>query len=262
MIVQPDFADHWKTELLIRLCGTEAAVRCLLRFWSHCQNRRQWEFTNLTPEILASICRWQGEAQVFWDAMNQTFIDRTGDTHTAHEWSEINSQLTHNWEAGKKGGRPRKNPTETQGFSQGLPKGSCRGNPTETLGVTDREEKRREDEIEKKERSQPAKVVTLQESLEIILSRLPEEFSESEDFKDHWTGFYQHRVAMKSKLTERAVILFVKDLEEWGVDGSIKSIAETIKSGKWTGLFAPKQNGTPFTGNRITPKKSFNIPNL
>lgn len=163
MIVQPDFADHWKTELLIRLCGTESAVRCLLRFWSHCQNRKQWEFTNLNPEILASICRWQGDAQVFWEAMNQTFIDRTGDTHTAHEWGEINSQLTHNWEAGKKGGRPKKNPTETQGFSQGLPKGSNRDNPTETLGVTDRED--REEKIEEMERTPSEEVVSAWNSL-------------------------------------------------------------------------------------------------
>jgi hypothetical protein len=142
MIVQPDFPDHWKTRLLVRLCGPDS-VLCLLRFWSHCQNRRKWVFEGMTPAILASICAWTGDEKVFCDAMTQTFLDVDGDTVTAHEWEEINHKLIHNWEVGKKGGRPKTNhnakidpPAEahqqrkkTQGLSQGL-----------TQGVTDRGE--------------------------------------------------------------------------------------------------------------------------
>lgn len=135
MIVQPDFADHWKTELLVRVCGSETAVRCLLRFWSHCQNRKKWSFEDMTPELLAAICRWPGDAAIFWSAMTQTFIDVKGKTATAHEWEEANARLVHNWTVGKSGGRPPKEPLgcveETQGLSQGITQG-------QTLGVTDR----------------------------------------------------------------------------------------------------------------------------
>jgi len=75
MIVQPDFADHWKTELLIRVTGSEASVRCLLRFWSDCQNRRKWKFYGMTPATLAAVCKWTGDPETFWNAMTQTFLD-------------------------------------------------------------------------------------------------------------------------------------------------------------------------------------------
>jgi hypothetical protein len=145
MIIQPDFPDHWKTRLLVRLCGPDA-VLCLLRFWAHCQNRKKWVFEEITPAMLASICGWVGDEQKFWDAMTQTYLDLNGTSVTAHEWAEINHQLIHNWEVGKKGGRPK---------TQGLPKGSSNGDsesddpPAEahqqmkktqglTQGVTDR----------------------------------------------------------------------------------------------------------------------------
>ena len=104
MIVQPDFADHWKTELLVRETGSEAAVRCVLRFWSHCQNRRKWRFDGMTPETLAAICKWAGDPQTFWGAMTQTFLDIEGDCVIAHEWEAINSRLVHNWTVGPKRG--------------------------------------------------------------------------------------------------------------------------------------------------------------
>ena len=97
MIVQPDFPDHWKTDLLVRTTRSEGAVRCLLRFWSHCQNRRKWEFENLNPQMLAAICKWEGDPQTFWDAMTATFLDVQGDYVVAQEWEanqlSANSQL-------------------------------------------------------------------------------------------------------------------------------------------------------------------------
>jgi hypothetical protein len=125
MIVQPDFADHWKTELLVRMTRSESAVRCLLRFWSHCQNRRKWKFDGMTAATLASICKWTGDEHVFWNAMAETFLDVEGNSVTAHEWELINSRLIHNWTVGQKGGRPatskdaKGNPRDTQGIPKG-----------------------------------------------------------------------------------------------------------------------------------------------
>jgi hypothetical protein len=138
MIVQPDFADHWKTDLLVRMAGSESAVRCLLRFWSHCQNRRKWRFDELCPSMLAGICKWTGDENVFWDAMTHTFLDVEDGIVIAHEWETINSRLIHNWTVGPKGGRPpkpqddEKNPRDTQGVTH-------RG--IEGLEGLDREEK-------------------------------------------------------------------------------------------------------------------------
>ena len=128
MIVQPDFADHWKTDLLVRICRSESAVRCVLRFWSHCQNRRKWVFDGMTPETLAAICKWTGDTQLFWDAMAQTFLDVNGKSVTAHEWESVNSRLIHNWTVGPKGGRPSK-PKDDQ------------ENPRDTQRVTHREDR-------------------------------------------------------------------------------------------------------------------------
>jgi hypothetical protein len=121
MIVQPDFADNWKTELLIRVTGSEASVRCLLRFWSHCQNRRKWKFYGMTPATLAAVCKWTGDPETFWNAMTQTFLDIDGDCVIAHEWEAINSRLIHNWIVGKRGGRPStlKTPVKTQRIPKG-----------------------------------------------------------------------------------------------------------------------------------------------
>lgn len=142
MIVEPDFCDHWKTELLVKRSGSENAVRCLLRFWSHCQSRKKWNFEDMSPAKLACICKWTGDEQVFWDAMLQTFLDQDGQNVSAHEWEQVNHRLIHNWEAGKKGGRPAQphsEPKKTQGLPEGL-----------TQGVTDRvdREDRSEREIE------------------------------------------------------------------------------------------------------------------
>lgn len=121
MIVQTDFPDHWKTLLVIRATGSEAAVRAILRLWAHCQRRRRWVFPELTPVMLAAICGWDGDAQMFWDAMIGTFIDATTGGFEAHGWAEVNASLIGSWENGKKGGRPLKNPAQTGGLPSGKP---------------------------------------------------------------------------------------------------------------------------------------------
>jgi hypothetical protein len=143
MIIEPDFLDHWKTRLLMRLLNTEAAPNYVIRLWSHCQTRKTNKFPEWSPEILASVCRWPGDADQFWSAMMQTFC-RSEDGHLiAHEWDEVNASLIAAWSNGGKGGRPKK-PT-------GNPRVNLESNqvnPQLTHGVTDREEK-----IEKTEKT-------------------------------------------------------------------------------------------------------------
>ena len=144
MIVEPDFLEHWKTRLLVRLLGTEEAPLYVIRLWAHCQHRKTDRFTGWNPDVLASVCRWVGPAETFWSAMGQTFLDIQGDKVVAHDWNIANASLIAAWENGKKGGRPSKKrhtkPT---------------GNPSvihqDTQGQTDREEKRREDGMDKTE---------------------------------------------------------------------------------------------------------------
>lgn len=108
MIVEPDFLDHWKTRLLARLLGTELAPIYVLRLWAHCQQRKTDRFTGWNPDVLASVCRWDGDGKKLWDAMLQTFLESDGDDVVAHDWGESNAGLISAWTNGKKGGRPPK----------------------------------------------------------------------------------------------------------------------------------------------------------
>ena len=148
MIIEPDFLDHWKTRLLMRLLDTEAAPNYVIRLWSHCQTRKTNKFPEWSPAILASVCRWPGDADQFWSAMMQTFC-RSEDGHLiAHEWDEVNASLIAAWSNGGKGGRPKK-PT-------GHPRVNPESNPVNprlTHGVTDRED--REDKTEKIQADKP-----------------------------------------------------------------------------------------------------------
>jgi len=148
MIIEPDFLDHWKTRLLMRLLDTDAAPNYVIRLWSHCQTRKTNKFPEWSPAILASVCRWPGDADQFWSAMMQTFC-RSEDGHLiAHEWDEVNASLIAAWSNGGKGGRPKK-PT-------GNPRVNPESNPVNprlTHGVTDRED--REDKTEKIQADKP-----------------------------------------------------------------------------------------------------------
>lgn len=137
MIVELDFLDHWKTRLLVRLLGTETAPVHVLRLWAHCQARKTDRFTGWKPDVLASVCRWDGDAQIFWDSMTQTFCSIDGDALVAHDWSKVNKSLISAWNNGKTGGRPKgKKPKENPPVI-----------PRETDRLTDRED--REDREEK-----------------------------------------------------------------------------------------------------------------
>lgn len=142
MIIEPDFLDHWKTRLLMRLLDTEAAPNYVIRLWSHCQTRKTNKFPEWNPAILASVCRWPGDADQFWSAMMQTFCRHEDGHLVAHEWDEVNASLIAAWSNGGKGGRPKKPTGNPRVNPESIPV-----NPRLTHGVTDRED--REDKTEK-----------------------------------------------------------------------------------------------------------------
>jgi hypothetical protein len=147
MIIETDFLDHWKTRLIVRLLGTESAPLHIIRLWSHCQTRKTNRFPEWNPEILSAVCKWGGDANVFWSAILQTFGRIEDGCFVAHQWDEVNSSLIASWSNGGKGGRPKK------------PRDNPRVNPDSnpvipqvTHGVTDREDK-----IDKTEKTEKTK---------------------------------------------------------------------------------------------------------
>ena len=126
----------------MRLLDTDAAPNYVIRLWSHCQTRKTNIFPEWSPVILSSVCRWPGDADVFWSAMLQTFCRVEDGYLIAHQWDEVNASLIAAWSNGGKGGRPKK-PT-------GNPRVNPESNPVNpqlTHGVTDRED--REEKTEK-----------------------------------------------------------------------------------------------------------------
>ncbi len=136
MIVQPDFLDHWKVNALAARIGRLEAVTALIALWAHCQQRRTSHF-DFTALMLAGICRYHGgDPAVLMETLLELRLiepDAEGG-YTVHEWAEVNSSLVHNWEAGQKGGRPKKgaaknprvNPVKTQGLTLGEPEAKPR----------------------------------------------------------------------------------------------------------------------------------------
>jgi hypothetical protein len=126
----------------MRLLDTDAAPNYVIRLWSHCQTRKTNIFPEWSPVILSSVCRWPGDADLFWSAMLQTFCRVEDGYLIAHQWDEVNASLIAAWSNGGKGGRPKKptgNPRVNPEPNQ--------VNPQLTHGVTDRED--REEKTEK-----------------------------------------------------------------------------------------------------------------
>ena len=118
MIIETDFPDHWKTQLLVKRCGPEA-VLCLLRIWAHCQLRKTGVLVGLSHDVFEAIAKWQGEEKLFYKTLAECRFSELGDeetpTITMHEFEIVNSKLVRNWTNGAKGGRkPNANPNGTQ----------------------------------------------------------------------------------------------------------------------------------------------------
>lgn len=144
MIVDPDFMDHWRTGMVADAIGDPMAAIYILRLWAHCQDRKSDTFVMPTAGLKAQ-CKCPAPADVFEQALvDAGFVSRDGDTITVLGWAEKNASLLAAWENGSKGGRPKKNPSETHGKPTGNP-ASTHGQPIANPYETDkrREEKRR-----------------------------------------------------------------------------------------------------------------------
>lgn len=149
MIIEPDFPDHWKTQMLIGLTQDKAAPMMVIRLWGHCQQRRCWVFTDLSSNALKAITRGDGDAEKIMSALVECgFIKKKGSQLIVHEWDTVNASLVRNWKNGGKGGRPKEsqnNPEETQ-----IDSGLTQTKPKTDLASSDREEKRREEKTQKR----------------------------------------------------------------------------------------------------------------
>jgi hypothetical protein len=143
VIVDPDFLDHWRTRMLVDLLdGDELAPLYVLRLWAHCQNRKETQWKPMPNPGVKALCKYAGDAEKLVESLATAgWIERfDGDGILVVKWGDHNSQLVAAWENGRKGGRPRKNPTVTHGIPM--------GNPTLTQAKPIREEKRREEKKE------------------------------------------------------------------------------------------------------------------
>ena len=190
MIVDPDFIDHWKTRLLVRLLGTETAPIHVIRLWAHCQARKTDRFTGWLPAVLASVCRWDGDAQVFWDAMLQTYCEMDQNDLVVHGWADVNASLISAWNNGKKGGRPKLT----------APNLNPPVIPQVTQRVSDREDKIEKIREEKTEQKRERFVPPTREQLDLEAAKIGLPSIEVDKFVAYYAsnGWRVGKVPMKS----------------------------------------------------------------
>ena len=252
MIIEPDFLDHWKTRLLMRLLDTDAAPNYVIRLWSHCQTRKTNIFPEWSPVILSSVCRWPGDADVFWSAMLQTFC-RVEDGHlVAHQWDEVNAGLIASWSNGGKGGRPKK-PTANPQITHGLPTGYPQVNPEPnqvnpqlTHGVTDRED--REEKTEKKK--QP---VSLKSEWEIAHGVELPELIRTKNCLDAIRLWMQYKSEKRESYKKTGLTAALTKWSREFTPAELPSIIENSIASGWKGLY--KSQGITTGSTPSGPKK-------
>jgi hypothetical protein len=223
MIVDPDYPDHWKTRTLVGLLGgDEAAGMYVIRLWAHCQQRRRFQFDNLSAEALKSICRFPGHANKLESSLAASgFVRRDANVLVVIGWDEYNSSLIASWENGKKGGRPPNNkPTGSDLKTQGKPTGL-------------REEKSSIDERgkEKIETPKPPKG----------------DLIPCQEFFDRWNKFVKNKPKLKAcrKLTDKRR----------------KCILARLKQGDWFKDFLEAVQTLPLSGDGWQPDLDWLIRN-
>lgn len=137
MIVDSDFLDHWRTQMLIDKLQDQCAPLYVLRLWGHCQNRKKTQFEPIPNPGIKALCRCPGDADLLVDSLIECqFITRHEDgTIEVNGWAEKNAKLLTAWGNGSKGGRPKKNQNETEPKPKRNPTGTeskPTGNPPET----------------------------------------------------------------------------------------------------------------------------------
>lgn len=106
MILSPDFCDHYKTKILLRLAG-HAGVFSLLKLWSQCQFRKS-ERIDKPADIVAAIADWSGDPNQLENALVESgYARRDGESLILHQWEHQNRKLFSNAKNGKSGGRPK-----------------------------------------------------------------------------------------------------------------------------------------------------------
>lgn len=240
MIVEPDFADHWKTRMLVDLLDKdEAAPVYLLRLWAHCQTRRQVRFENLPPMALKALCRYPGHpTKLEASLVSSGFVSRDGvGVLTVLKWDEYNAALVANWQNGVKGGRPPKhNPPETQEKPTGNPKSNW-----VMSGVTDGLDRKGFDQKGKEKTEDPpnpprgggtpAGDVAIPDCLK------------TQAFITAWDEWAQHRREKRARLTTAAAKRQLAKFAEWGEQRAIAAIHHSVQNG-WTGVFEPDRAGS------------------
>lgn len=228
MIVETDFLDHWKTRLLTRLLNTETAPIHVLRLWSHCQTRKTNRFPEWNAEILSAVCKWNGDANTFWNAMLQTYCRVEDGCLVAHQWDEVNASLIASWSNGGKGGRPKKprdNPRVNPEDDQVIPR--------VTHGVTDREEKI--DKIEKTEKTKAPR-----SPWEVAFGLEMPDSLKNEDCHQAALLWLQYKSEMRQGYKKTGLSA---SLTKWANEFSAQEfpviVQHSIASG-WKGLFRPK----------------------
>ena len=133
MIVDPDFLDHWRTQMLVDMLDDPCAPQYIIRLWGHCQNRRSWVFDDMPVPATKAICRFPGDSEEFEKALIDCgFLAREGSTITVVGWDEHNASLIANWTNGARGGRPKGSTKETRKKPMGKPSENPSDNPQET----------------------------------------------------------------------------------------------------------------------------------
>jgi len=222
MIVQPDFLDHWKTQLLINLLDDQAAPLYVIRLWAHCQNRKTHAIPNGNPNVTKAICHaLNHDAEKFHSAMLEAgFIEEIDGELIAHGWDDVNSTLLRNWSNGKKGGRPKKK-------TQPKPKDNPSVTQTEPIRLDkSRVDKNRVDEKSKKKTST---------NLEPIISELSESRQESIRL---WLKYKAERQERYKPTGLKALIKKWSDVS----DAEFALIVEQSMSSNYSGLFELKSN--------------------
>jgi hypothetical protein len=111
MKLDPGFLNHWKTEILIEQLGSDGVV-AILRLWGNAQIRREYCGLKLTPRRLALETKWKGDENHLFSVLTDPdapWLDaEEGGTWAIHGFAEHQRQVVHLWEAGTKGGRPKK----------------------------------------------------------------------------------------------------------------------------------------------------------
>jgi hypothetical protein len=215
VIIEPDFVDHWKTRLLVGLLADdELAPIYLIRLWAHCQQRKSSSFTSLPTAGIKAICHYQGSAETLEEALiGSGFVTRDGVALHVIGWDEYNASLIANWTNGSKGGRPKNNPPITHGLAM--------GSPSETHGVTDREDKSREDK-KGKSKAEAAPPTALPDWMPL----------------DSWAGYLEMRKKIKKAPTDRAVTLLIASLGKMLTDGQdITAVLDKSTKSNWTDVY-------------------------